>query len=51
MDTILLAVIAGLQTATLLVVFVGTNFRARVWQVPVIGGALDKLVHKGWRSR
>ena len=51
MDTILLAVIAGLQATTLLVVFVGTNFRARASQIPVVGGLIDKFIHKGWRSR
>ncbi len=50
MDTILLAVLVGLQAATLFVVFIGTNFRDRVWQVPVIGGLLAKLVHFLWRS-
>ncbi len=49
MEIILLAIIAGLQAASLFVIFVGTDFRIRVWQVPVIGGLLSKLVRKGWR--
>jgi uncharacterized membrane protein len=44
MEIILLAVIASLQAAMLVVVFVGTNFRDRAWQIPVIGNTIYRLI-------
>ncbi len=44
MEIILLAVIAGLQAATLAAVILGTNVRDRLWQVPVIGNILHRIV-------
>ena len=44
MEIILLAIIAGLQTVTLGVVILGTQVRDRLWQIPVIGITIHRIM-------
>ncbi len=50
MITALLIAILTVQIATFVVVYVGTNFTSRAWQLPLIGKPLQEVVQKVLRE-